>query len=102
VSSAVYQAVCSPFRKALDANERLAVRLGHARPMEALIRGLAHASGVEDPDIRWQFRGGPYFDNQIATLSLKGREASLTISKTVSDPEKRGPVLETAFERRIA
>jgi hypothetical protein len=102
VSSAVYQAVCSPFRKALDANERRAVRLGHVRPMEALLRGLAHAAGVEDPDIRWRFAGGPYFDNQIATLSLKGREASLTISKTVSDPETEGPKLETAFERRIA
>ncbi len=102
VSSAVYQAVCSPFRNALDANERRAVRLGHVRPMEALLRGLAHAAGVEDPDIRWRFAGGPYFDNQIATLSLKGREASLTISKTVSDPETEGPKLETAFERRIA
>jgi hypothetical protein len=41
VSSAVYQAVCSPFRKALDAHERLAVRIGHSRPTEVLIRALA-------------------------------------------------------------
>ena len=102
VSSAVYQAVCSPFRKALDVKERLAVRVGHTRPMEALFRSLAHAAGVEDPEIRWRFAGGPYFENQIATLSLKGRQASLTISKTVRDPESEGPRLETAFERRIA
>jgi PhoD-like phosphatase len=102
VSSAVYQAVCSPFRKALDLKERFAVRVGHARPMEALLRGLAHAAGVEDPDIRWRFAGGPYFENQIATLSLKGRQASLTISKTVRDPEAERPRLETAFEQRIA
>jgi hypothetical protein len=102
VSSAVYQAVCSPFRKALNVNERLAVRLGHARPMEAMLRGLAHAAGVEDPDMSWRFAGGPYFDNQIATLSLEGRRASLTISKTVSDPETEGSKLETAFEQRIA
>jgi hypothetical protein len=100
--TAVYQAVCSPFRKALNVNERLAVRVGHARPMEALVRALAHAAGVEDPDIRWRFAGGPYFDNQIATLSLKGRQGSLTISKTIRDPEADGPRLETAFERRIA
>jgi hypothetical protein len=100
VSSAVYQAVCSPYRKALDAHERLAVRIGHSRPTEALVRALAHAVGVEDPDIRWRFVGGPYFDNQIATLSLEGRAASLTISKTVRD--EAGPRLETAFERRIA
>jgi PhoD-like phosphatase len=102
VTSAVYQAVCSPYRKALDAHERLAVRIGHSRPTEAIVRALAHAAGVEDPDIRWRFAGGPFFDNQIATLSLEGREASLTISKTVHDPETKGPRLETAFERRIA
>jgi hypothetical protein len=100
VSSAVYQAVCSPYRKALDAHERLAVRIGHSRPTEVLVRALAHAAGVEDPDLRWRFAGGPYFDNQVATLSLEGREASLTISKTVRD--EAGPRLETAFERRIA
>jgi PhoD-like phosphatase len=102
VSSAVYQAVCSPFRKALPLKERLAVRVGHARPMEVLLRSLAHAAGVEDPDIRWRFAGGPYFENQIATLSLNDRHASLTISKTVRDPESEGQQLETAFERRIA
>jgi hypothetical protein len=37
-----------------------------------------------------------------ATLRLEEREASLTISKTVHDPEARGPRLETAFEGRIA
>jgi hypothetical protein len=102
VRSAVYQAVCSPFRKALGKHERLAVRIGHSAPVEALVRGLARAAGVEDPDIRWRFAGGPYFDNQIATLSLEGLRASLTISKTVRDPEAEGPRLETAFERRIA
>ncbi len=102
VSSAVYQAVCSPYRKALDAHERLAVKIGHSRPMEVLARALARAAGVEAPDVRWRFAGGPYFDNQLATLSLEGREARLTISKTVHDPEAQGPRLETAFERRIA
>ena len=102
VSSAVYQAVCSPYRKALDAHERLAVRIGHSRPTEVLVRALAHAAGVEDPDIRWRFACGPYFDNQLATLSLDGREATLTLSKTVHDPEAVEPRLETAFERRIA
>ncbi len=102
VSSAVYQAVCSPFRKALDAHERRAVRIALSRPARALVRALARAAGVADPDIRWRFAGGPYFDNQIATLSLEGREASLTISKTVRNPEDEGARLETAFERRIA
>jgi hypothetical protein len=102
VSSAVYQAVCSPYRKALDAHERLAVKIGHSRPTEALVRTLAHTAGVEDPDIRWRFASGPYFDNQLATLSLDGRQATLTLSKTVHNPDREGVGLETAFERQIA
>jgi hypothetical protein len=102
VASAVYQAVCSPYRKALDAHERLAVRIGHSRPAEGLLRRLAHAAGVKDPDIRWRFARGPYFDNQLATLSLEGRGATLTVSKTAHDPGQEGVRLETAFERRIA
>jgi hypothetical protein len=102
VSSAVYQAVCSPYRKALDAHERLAVRIGHSRPAQAIVRALAHAAGVKDPDIRWRFASGPYFDNQLATLSLDGRQATLTLSKTVHDPDREGVGLETAFERQIA
>ena len=102
MSSAVYQAVCSPYRKALDAHERFAVRVGQSRPTELLVRALARAAGVEDPEIRWRFACGPYFDNQLATLSLEGREARLTLSKTVHDPDAEGVRLETVFERRIA
>jgi hypothetical protein len=57
---------------------------------------------VEDPDIRWRFASGPYFDNQLATLSLDGRQATLTLSKTVHNPDREGVGLETAFERQIA
>ena len=101
MSSAVYQAVCSPSGRRSTRTSG-AGRLGHARPMEALFRGLARASGVDDPDIRWRFAGGPYFDNQIATLSLKGREASLTISRRQSAIRRQRAKAEAAFERRIA
>ena len=102
VKSAVYQAVCSPFRNGLDAYERRAVRISLSRPAVALTRGLAHAAGVEDPGIRWRFASGPYFDNQIATLSLRGTEATLTLSKTAPGVGGDGARLQTAFERRIA
>jgi hypothetical protein len=102
VQSAVYQAVCSPFRKALDTKERVTVKLAQSRPVEQLLRALARSAGVEDPDIRWRFAGGPYFDNQIATLSLEDRRARLTISKTVRDPDASSAKLETAFDGRIA
>ena len=101
VQSTVYQAVCSPYRKSLDAHERLAVKVGVKPATHLVAHGLARAARVEDPGIRWRFVCGPYFDNQIATLSLDGRRASLTISKTVADPQGENPRLETAYEHRI-
>src|SRR5215211_6313302 len=44
VRSAVYQAVCSPFRNALDAHERLMLRFALTRPGVAMGRALARAA----------------------------------------------------------
>jgi PhoD-like phosphatase len=101
MQSAVYQAVCSPYRNPLDANERRAIRVGFSRPFTAFARGLAHLSGAPDPGIRWRLLEGPYFDNQVATLRLDGRRAIARLDKTVAgDDDERS--LEKTFERRIA
>jgi hypothetical protein len=100
MASHVYQAVCSPFRNALDSHERLGVRIGMSRPGRTIARALARAAGVEDPGIRWRVVEGPYFDNQVATLTLDGRAASLRLEKAVSGPDR--PRLERLFERRLS
>src|SRR3954452_2247433 len=43
--SAVYQAVCSPFRNALEARERRIMRVALSAPARALTRALARLSG---------------------------------------------------------
>ena len=99
--SPVYQAVCSPYRNPLDEKERRVVRAGFGLPLRALASGLARLAGAPDPGIRWRTLEGPYFDNQVATLSLDGREASLCLDKTV--PRESGrQALERSFERRLA
>jgi hypothetical protein len=100
--SAVYQAVCSPYRNALDNRERRAVALARSRPAAELTKRLAMAVGVRDPGIRWRFRCGPYFDNQVATLELDGRSASVKLEKVPRDPEGRDERLERVFEERLA
>jgi hypothetical protein len=102
VRSVVYQGVCSPYRNALDTGERRAVRLAATRPAETFGRRLARAAGVEDPSIRWRFAEGPYFDNQVATLSLEGRTARMKLEKVPRDPEGRDERLERVFERRLS
>ena len=54
-----------------------------------------------DPEIGWRFLEGPYFDNQVASLTLDGRSARIKLEKTSpGDAEERS--LETSFERRLA
>ena len=101
VRSAVYQAVCSPFRNALDAHERHMIRFALTRAGVALGRRLARTVGVRDPGIRWRFVEGPYFDNQVATITLEGRQARMKLEKTVGDPQSDRRNLETVFERRL-
>jgi hypothetical protein len=101
VRSRVYQAVCSPFRNPLDKQERRAILLGLNPAMALLARALARAAGVEPPSIRWRFSEGPFFDNQVATLRLEGREAWLKLEKTTPG-EAHERRLETVFRRRLA
>jgi PhoD-like phosphatase len=101
MTSAAYQAVCSPYRNPLDNHERLAIRAGFSRPFVVAMRAIGRAAGVPDPGLRWRLAEGPYFDNQVATLRLSGREALLQLDKTVAgDGEERR--LDCVFERRLA
>jgi hypothetical protein len=102
VRSAVYQAVCSPFRNALDAHERHVIRFALTRPGHAITRGLAMAARVRDPEIRWRLVEGPFFDNQVATIEIDARRARLKLEKTVGRPQSDERTLETVFERQLA
>ena len=101
VTSAVYQAVCSPIRNPLDARERRFMRAAGSRPAHALARALARAAGVSDPPIRWRMQQRPTFDNQVATLALEGRSAALTIERAELGSDGR-PQLRTGLERQLA
>ena len=103
VRSAVWQAVCSPFRNPLDARERRAIRFGASRAGHLIGRALARGAGVRDPDVRWRMVEGPYFDNQVATLELHGRHGRLTLERTrPGDAEAGRPRLEECFAHELA
>ncbi len=101
VTSAVYQAVCSPMRNPLDARERRAIKAMFTRPVAALTRALARAAGVSDPSVRWRRVGdGPFFDNQLATLEIDGPRIDLKIEKALAPDGD--PILECVQEKRLA
>jgi hypothetical protein len=102
VRSAVWQAVCSPYRNPLDARERRVIRVGGSRPFAAAARALARTAGVHDPEIRWRLTdGGPWFDNQVASLLIDGRKMWMRLDKAVpvNAHEAR---LERVLDRRLA
>jgi PhoD-like phosphatase len=101
VRSTVAQVVCSPYRNPLAHHERRAIRAGFSRPFAAFARGLARLAGAPDPGIRWRLLEGPYFDNQVGTVRLDGRSASVRLDKTVAGEEDERS-LEKTFERRMA
>jgi hypothetical protein len=82
VRSHVFQAVCSPYRNPLAARERRVIRIGTSKPFELFTRALAATAGVDDPDVRWRMVGdGPWFDNQLGTLRIDGRELDMRLEK---------------------
>ena len=102
VRSAVWQAVCSPLRNPLEAKERRVIRLGMSRPVHALWRAIARAAGVRDPGVRWRMTdGGPWFDNQAATLLIDGRRMDMRLEKAVPVDEHTAR-LDCVLDRRLA
>jgi hypothetical protein len=99
--SPIYQAVCSPYRNPLDEKERRVVRAAFRRPLIALSTLLAKLAGTPDPGIRWRLLDGPCFDNQVASLHLDGRSATMRLDKTMPG-EDGEEALELSFSRRLA
>ena len=90
----------APFRNDLDRRERRVLRFAASRPGRTIGRVLAATARVQRPRIRWRVTDGPYFDNQVATLRIRGRRLELDIDKTVpGDPHPR---LERICRRPLA
>jgi hypothetical protein len=102
VESAVWQAVCSPYRNPLDSKERRIIRLGMSRPFERVWRAIAKRAGVRDPGIHWDLTGGgPWFDNQVATLVIDGRRMDMHLDKAEPVGEESAR-LERVLDARLA
>jgi hypothetical protein len=103
VESAVWQAVCSPFRNPLDHHERRAI-LGAWTPAATRItRGLARAAGVKPPPVDWRLiHDEPWFNNQVGWIELAGPRARFLLEKALPEQSRAGQVrMEKVFDRPI-
>ncbi|MBS1843066.1 MAG: alkaline phosphatase D family protein [Actinobacteria bacterium] len=97
----IYQAVCSPYRNPLSSNEQRVIKAAFTATFTRLAATLAKLAGAEGPGIRWRKLDGPYFDNQVATLHLDGRHATMRLDKTMPGDDAEQSLTES-FHRELA
>ena len=97
VQTRVYQAVCSPFRHGLGPAMELANRISFSRMVGWPTAVLARLAGVRRPPLHWEMRHGPFFDNEVATLELRGRDARIRLDRATPHEARLECVDETVL-----
>jgi hypothetical protein len=72
-ASRIIQAVCSPIRNPLPRGVRMMTAVlakGLDRPLQFLV---SHSSKVPSAPFNWRVTHGPWFDNSLATVEVRGR-----------------------------
>ncbi|MBD3003060.1 alkaline phosphatase D family protein [Streptomyces sp. 5-10] len=96
--SQVRQLTCSPVHNSIYASIRLGFRFGWSAAGRALGRAFRRHGRVPHPRLSWHKTGGPWFGNQLMTLTLRGRTAHLRLDQAQSDPSGGGARLVAALE----
>jgi hypothetical protein len=96
-TSAVYQAVCSPFHQAMPPSMRGAQGVASTKVSGLIGTAVAALAGARIPKLKWRITDGPWFDNMIATLTYDGPKAIVRFDQAVTDETgtpRLSPVLE--------
>ncbi|MBT2422639.1 alkaline phosphatase family protein [Streptomyces sp. ISL-22] len=97
----VFQLTCSPVHNAVQLAIRLGFRFGWSAPARVLGRWFAGHGGCPRPPIDWRRTGGPWFGNQLMTLTLRGRSARLRLEQARA-VRGAGARLRTVMESELA
>ena len=70
----------------------------------AVGRLLARSARVAPPSVRWRYvHDEPWFDNQVGTLILEGRNATFRLARSEPRPAEDGRLkLEQVFEHPLS
>ena len=102
LKSPVYQAVCSPFRNYIPKTKWRLEAVGWTKPGKLVGRFLARLVGIGEEGIDWRLTHDRlWFENQVATLKIEGRKATLTFEKAVLDTSGE-PDLRKLYEHYLA
>ncbi|MFD5803612.1 alkaline phosphatase D family protein [Streptomyces sp. NPDC127020] len=96
----VAQLTCSPVHNSVPPSIRLGFRFGWSALARALGRRIARHGRCAPAAVSWRKTGGPWFGNQLMTLTLRGRSARLRLEQARTD-RGGGITLRTAMERDL-
>jgi phosphodiesterase/alkaline phosphatase D-like protein len=86
VRTPVYQLTCSPVHNCVPRPMKLAFRVAWSRAAERATRFLLdRVSRVPPQELSWSRLAGPFYGNEIATLTLAGRSARVVIEQATVD-----------------
>ncbi|MFC9061093.1 alkaline phosphatase D family protein [Streptomyces sp. NPDC057074] len=97
----VAQLTCSPVHNSVPPSIRLGFRFGWSAPARTLGRRIARHGRCAPAAVSWRKTGGPWFGNQLMTLTLRGRSARLRLEQARTD-RGGGITLRTVMERDLA
>jgi hypothetical protein len=87
IRSKIYQLTCSPVHNFIPPAMKVIFRVSWSRVAETFTRFLLQrVSHLPAQPLSWERLAGPHFGNEIATLRLDGRSATLVIEKAGRDP----------------
>ncbi|WP_040491859.1 DUF7800 domain-containing protein [Ilumatobacter nonamiensis] len=83
VDAAVYQLTCSPVHNYVPAFMKIGFRVAWSRAAAAATRVLLRrVARVPDQPLTWTREAGPFYGNEIATLSIDGRHARMKLERS--------------------
>ncbi|MDQ0683499.1 hypothetical protein QFZ56_002462 [Streptomyces achromogenes] len=81
----VLQLTCSPVHNSVPLTIRVGFRFGWSALARALGRRLRRHGRCPRLPVTWRKKGGPWFGNQLMSLTLRGRSARLRLEQAQQD-----------------
>ncbi|MFH9293548.1 alkaline phosphatase D family protein [Streptomyces sp. NPDC017520] len=95
----VLQLTCSPVHNSIPRPIRAGFRFGWSRAGRRIGRLLSRHGRTGASPVIWNKAGGPWFGNQLMTLTLHGRKSALTLVQARAS--RQGAQLEAVLERSL-
>ena len=100
VQSRVHQIVCSPLRNPVQRVIQLVDRFARTPTGRRVGEAMSRSVGVPPLELDWALTDGPWFQNNLGTLSLRGDEAQLVVESAWT-PDGDAELLQTVLDRSL-